>query len=72
MSSLAKKSKKTLFSIHLVETEGGQISVLTEFVGTSMSVYELGLEIMHNLDLAAAENPGHLVVQPLPYCTQFQ
>jgi hypothetical protein len=57
---------KTLFSIHLMQSEDGQISIVSEAAGSQPEVYEIGIEIMANLKAAAACNPHmNLRVEPL-------
>jgi len=58
---------KTLFSIHLIEDETGCIRVLAESVGVGPNSYELGIEILANLKLVEAENPGAVYVAPFTY-----
>ena len=64
---------KTVFSIHLMQDEKGQISVLAEAAGDQPQVYEIGIEIMANLETAAVRNPDmNIRVQPLTYCETVQ
>jgi hypothetical protein len=58
---------KTLFSIHLIEDDDGTVRVMSESVGTGANAYEIGIEILANLKLAEAENPGVIYVAPFTY-----
>ena len=68
----SSNSKKTLFSIHLIEDENGRVSVITEAVGTGPNAYDIGFEIMQKLELASFDYPERLAVQPLQYCKNYQ
>lgn len=64
---------KTVFSIHLMQDERGHISVLAEAAGDQPQAYEIGIEIMANLETAAICNPHmNMRVQPLTYCETVQ
>ena len=58
---------KTLFSIHLIEDDDGTVRVMSESVGTGANAYEIGIEILANLKLAEAENPGVIYAAPFTY-----
>lgn len=58
---------KTLFSIHIIEDDDGTVRVMSESVGTGANAYEIGIEILANLKLAEAENPGVIYVAPFTY-----
>lgn len=65
-------STKTLFSIHLIQSEDG-ISVVSEAVGPNPEVYGIGIEIMANLEAAAIVNPHmKMRVEPLMYSDRLQ
>ena len=68
----SKNSKKTLFSIHLIEDENGRVSVMAEAVGAGPNAYDIGFEIMQKLELASFDHPDRLAVQPLQYCKNYQ
>ena len=68
----SKNSKKTLFSIHLIEGEDGRVSVMAEAVGAGPNAYDIGFEIMQKLELASMDHPDRLAVQPLQYCKNYQ
>mgnify|MGYP007049626440 FL=1 len=68
----SKNSKKTMFSIHLIEGEDGRVSVMAEAVGTGPNAYDIGFEIMQKLELASFDHPDRLAVQPLQYCKNYQ
>lgn len=68
----AKNSKKTMFSIHLIEGEDGRVSALAEMVGTGPNAIDIGMEIMQKLELASLDHPDKLAVQPLTYCKNYQ
>ncbi len=72
MLSTSKNSKKTMFSIHLIEGDDGRVSVMAEAVGTGPNAYDIGLEIMQKLELASLDHPDRLAVQPLTYCKNYQ
>ena len=68
----SKSSKKTMFSIHLIEGEDGRVSVMAEAVGAGPNAYDIGFEIMQKLELASFDHPDRLAVQPLQYCRNYQ
>jgi hypothetical protein len=68
----SKNSKKSLFSIHLIEGEDGRVSAIAEWVGHGPNVLDIGFEIMQKLELAARAHPERLVVQPLTHCVNYQ
>lgn len=68
----SKNSKKTLFSIHLIEDEDGRVSAIAEMVGTGPNAIDIGFEIMQKLELASLDHPDRLAVQPLTYCKNYQ
>lgn len=68
----SKNSKKTLFSIHLIEDEDGRVSAIAEMVGTGPNAIDIGFEIMQKLELASLDHPDRLAVQPLSYCKNYQ
>lgn len=72
MLSPSKNSNKSMFSIHLIEGEGGRVSALAELVGHGPNVIDIGFEIMQKLELAAREHPERLAVQPLARCENYQ
>lgn len=60
--------QKTLFTIHLMQDEDGQISIVSEAAGSQPEVYQIGIEIMANLQTAAVCNPHmNMRVEPLLY-----
>lgn len=64
---------KTIFSIHLMQDEAGHISVVAEAAGNQPQAYQIGIEIMANLEAAAVCNPDmKMRVQPLNYCETVQ
>ena len=63
---------QTLFSIHLFEDETGLVKVVCEAAGNGINAYEIGIEVMANLKVAAQNWPERLAVQPLEYSTQWQ
>ena len=69
---MLQTSKKSLFSIHLIEGEDGCVSALAEWVGQGPNVLDIGFEIMQKLELAAREHPERLAVQPLVHCENYQ
>lgn len=68
----SKNSKKSLFSIHLIEGEDGRVSAIAEMVGTGPNAIDIGFEIMQKLELASLDHPDRLSVQPLSYCKNYQ
>ena len=68
----SKNSKKSMFSIHLIEGEDGRVSAIAEMVGTGPNVIDIGFEIMQKLELASLEHPDRLSVQRLTYCKNYQ
>lgn len=68
----SKNSKKSLFSIHLIEGEDGLVSAIAEMVGTGPNAIDIGFEIMQKLELASLDHPERLSVQPLSYCKNYQ
>lgn len=68
----SKNSKKSMFSIHLIEDENGRVSAIAEMVGTGPNAIDIGFEIMQKLELAAFDHPSRLAVQPLTYCKNYQ
>lgn len=63
----------TVFTINIIQDENGQISVLSEAAGDQPEAYEIGIEIMANLKIAAAYNPHmKMRVQPLTYSDSLQ
>jgi hypothetical protein len=68
----SKNSKKSLFSIHLIEGEDGRVSAIAEMVGTGPNAIDIGFEIMQKLELASLDHPERLSVQPLSYCKNYQ
>ena len=64
---------KTIFSIHLMQDEQGHISVVAEAAGDQPQAYEIGIEIMANLEAAAVCNPHmNMRVQPLTFSDSLQ
>ncbi len=72
MLSTSKNSKKTMFSIHLIEGDDGRVSVMAEAVGTGPNAYDIGFEIMQKLELASLDHPDRLAVQPMQFCKNYQ
>ncbi len=72
MLSTSKNSKKTMFSIHLIEGDDGRVSVMAEAVGTGPNAYDIGFEIMQKLELASIDHPDRLAVQPMQFCKNYQ
>jgi hypothetical protein len=70
--STSKNSKKTMFSIHLIEGDDGRVSVMAEAVGTGPNAYDIGFEIMQKLELASIDHPDRLAVQPMQFCKNYQ
>jgi hypothetical protein len=70
--STSKNSKKTMFSIHLIEGDDGRVSVMAEAVGTGPNAYDIGFEIMQKLELASLDHPDRLAVQPMQFCKNYQ
>ncbi len=68
----SKNSKKSLFSIHLIEGEDGRVSAIAEMVGTGPNAIDIGFEIMQKLELASLDHPDRLSVQPLTFCKNYQ
>ncbi len=68
----SKNSKKTMFSIHLIEGEDGRVSAVAEMVGAGPNAIDIGFEIMQKLELASLDHPDRLAVQPLQYCKNYQ
>ena len=68
----SKNSKKTMFSIHLIEGEDGRVSAIAEMVGTGPNAIDIGFEIMQKLEMASFDHPERLAVQPLTYCKNYQ
>ena len=68
----SKNSKKSLFSIHLIEGEDGRVSAIAEMVGSGPNAIDIGFEIMQKLELASLDHPDRLSVQPLTYCKNYQ
>jgi hypothetical protein len=68
----SKNSKKTLFSIHLIEGEDGRVSAIAEMVGTGPNAIDIGFEIMQKLELASLDHPERLAVQPMQFCKNYQ
>ena len=67
-----KNSKKSMFSIHLIEDENGRVSAIAEMVGSGPNAIDIGFEIMQKLELASIDHPSRLAVQPLTYCKNYQ
>ena len=64
---------RTIFSIHLMQDEAGHISVMAEAGGDQPEVYNIGIEIMANLETAAICNPQmNMRVQPLTLTNSIQ
>jgi hypothetical protein len=63
---------QTLFSIHLFEDEDGLVKVVCEAAGEGVNAYEIGIEVMANLKVAAQSWPERLAVQPLTFSTSWQ
>lgn len=56
-----------------MQDERGHISVLSEAAGDQPQVYEIGIEIMANLETAAICNPHmNMRVQPLTFSDSLQ
>ena len=68
----SKNSKKSMFSIHLIEDENGRVSAIAEMVGTGPNAIDIGFEIMQKLELASLDHPDRLAVQSLQYCKDYQ
>jgi len=68
----SKNSKKSMFSIHLIEDENGRVSAIAEMVGSGANAIDIGFEIMQKLELASIDHPTRLAVQPLQYCKNYQ
>lgn len=68
----SKNSKKSMFSIHLIEGEDGRVSAIAEMVGTGPNAINIGFEIMQKLELASLAHPDKLAVQPLTHCDNYQ
>lgn len=68
----SKNSKKSMFSIHLIEGEDGRVSAIAEMVGTGPNAIDIGFEIMQKLELASLDHPDRLSVQPLTFCKNYQ
>ena len=68
----SKNSKRSLFSIHLIEDENGRVSAIAEAVGTGANAIGIGFEIMQKLELASFDHPDRLAVMPLSYCKNYQ
>ena len=68
----SKNSKKSMFSIHLIEGEDGRVSAIAEMVGTGPNAIDIGFEIMQKLELASFDHPDRLSVMPLTYCKNYQ
>ena len=68
----SKNSKKSLFSIHLIEGEDGRVSAIAEMVGSGPNAIDIGFEIMQKLELASLDHPDKLAVQPMTYCKNYQ
>ena len=68
----SKNSKKSMFSIHLIEDENGRVSAIAEMVGTGPNAIDIGFEIMQKLELASLDHPDRLAVQSLQYCKNYQ
>ena len=63
---------QTLFSIHLFEDETGLVKVVCEAAGDGVNAYEIGIEVMANLKVAAQNWPERLAVQPLTFSPCWQ
>lgn len=68
----SKNSKKSMFSIHLIEGEDGRVSAIAEMVGTGPNAIDIGMEIMQKLELASLDYPDKLAVQPMTHCKNYQ
>jgi hypothetical protein len=68
----SKNSKRSLFSIHLIEGEDGRVSAIAEMVGNGPNAIDIGFEIMQKLELASLDHPDRLSVMPLSYCKNYQ
>ena len=68
----SKNSKKSMFSIHLIEDEDGRVSAIAEMVGTGPNAIDIGMEIMQKLELASFDHPEKLAVQSLNYSKNYQ
>ena len=68
----SKNSKKSMFSIHLIEDEDGRVSAIAEMVGTGANAIDIGMEIMQKLELASLDHPEKLAVQSLNYSKNYQ
>ena len=68
----SKNSKKSMFSIHLIEGEDGRVSAIAEMVGTGPNAIDIGMEIMQKLELASLDYPEKLAVQSLNYSKNYQ
>jgi len=56
-----------------MQDEQGHISVMAEAAGKQPQVYQIGIEILANLETAAVRNPDMKIrVQPLTYCETVQ
>ena len=63
---------QTLFSIHLFEDDTGLVKVVCEATGEGINAYEIGIEVMANLKIAAQNWPERLAVQPLTTSSHWQ
>jgi hypothetical protein len=63
---------QTLFSIHLFEDDNGLVKVVCEAAGEGVNAYEIGIEVMANLKVAAHNWPERLAVQPLTFSSHWQ
>ena len=68
----SKNSKKSMFSIHLIEGEDGRVSAIAEMVGDGPNAINIGMEIMQKLEMASWDHPERLAVQPITHCKNYQ
>ena len=66
------KLNKPMFTIQLIESEDGLVSVLADMVGSGMNAMDIGMEIMQKLTTAARDNPDRLAVQAITHCRTYQ
>lgn len=63
MSKKSKKTKGSLFSIHLMEDERGHITVITEAVGYGENSHTIGHQLLSRLTEIELIYPSAMTVQ---------
>ena len=59
------KRKPTLFAIFLHEEPDGTVVVSADYLGLGFNAFDLGVDVMANLDLLSREHPNQITVRPI-------